>query len=161
MLNCNLPSFCHVRYLDIRYFYQESCAGLGLGRALVSAASSPSPTGACSLCWTWRPTPSAAAPATTSRPGTSSRATGRWGLELNKKVKRRFGQVSIVSNSLMIIVSASQFHVYLPWGQCPPPRIFQEVVTSGVVSLFVVRISKTISQIKPHTYITGKNGWGF
>ena len=28
-------------------------------------------------------------------------------------------------------------------------------------SLFVVRISKTISQIKPHTYISGKNGWGF
>ncbi len=29
-------------------------------------------------------------------------------------------------------------------------------MTSGVVSLFVVRISKTISQIKPHTYITEK-----
>ena len=29
-------------------------------------------------------------------------------------------------------------------------------VTLGVVSLFVVRNSKTISQIKAHTYITGK-----
>ena len=40
----------------------------------------------------------------------------------------------------------------------PPPRIYFGGVTLGVVSLFVVRKSKTISQIKPHTYITGKNG---
>ena len=32
-------------------------------------------------------------------------------------------------------------------------------MTSGVVSLFVVRNSKTIFQIKPHAYITGKNGF--
>ena len=42
------------------------------------------------------------------------------GLELETKVKRRFAKVCIVSYSypsLMIIASASQFHVYLPWGQ--------------------------------------------
>ena len=41
-------------------------------------------------------------------------------LELETKVKRRFVKVSIVSYSrpsLMIIAPASQFHVYLPWGQ--------------------------------------------
>ena len=43
-------------------------------------------------------------------------------LELETKVKRRFTKVSIVSYirlALMIIASASQFHVYLPWGQRP------------------------------------------
>ena len=43
-------------------------------------------------------------------------------LELETKVKRRFAKVSIVSYSrpsLMIIAPASQFHVYLPWGQRP------------------------------------------
>ena len=42
-------------------------------------------------------------------------------VELVTKAIRRFAKVSIVSYSpsLMIIVSASQFHVYLPWGQCP------------------------------------------
>ena len=43
-------------------------------------------------------------------------------LELETNVIRRFGLVSIVSYScpsLMIISSASQFHVYLPWGQRP------------------------------------------
>ena len=43
-------------------------------------------------------------------------------LELETKVKRRFAKVNIVSYShppLMIIVLASQFHVYLLWGQCP------------------------------------------
>ena len=41
-------------------------------------------------------------------------------LELETKVKQRFAKVSIVSYiclSLMIIGSASQFHVHLPWGQ--------------------------------------------
>ena len=33
------------------------------------------------------------------------------------EVKRRFVKISIVS--LMVIASASQFHVYLPWGQRP------------------------------------------
>ena len=44
------------------------------------------------------------------------------GIELETKAIGRFAKVSIVSYnrpSLMIIVSASQFHVYLPWGQCP------------------------------------------
>ena len=39
-------------------------------------------------------------------------------LELATKVKRRFAKVSIVfysRPSLMIIASASQFHIYLPW----------------------------------------------
>ena len=49
----------------------------------------------------------------------------------------------------------------VPPDYLPPPRIYFGGVTLGVVSLFVVRKSKTISQIKPHTYITGKNGWGF
>ena len=43
-------------------------------------------------------------------------------LELETKAIRRFAKVSIVSYdrpSLMIIASASQFHVYLPWGQRP------------------------------------------
>ena len=43
-------------------------------------------------------------------------------LELETKVERRFAKVSIVSysrQSLMIIALASQFHVYLPWGQRP------------------------------------------
>ena len=43
-------------------------------------------------------------------------------LELETKAFRRFAKFSIVSYnrpSLMIIVSASQFHVYLPWGQHP------------------------------------------
>ena len=43
-------------------------------------------------------------------------------LELETEVNRRFTKVSLVSYShppLMIIASASQFHVYLPWGQCP------------------------------------------
>ena len=43
-------------------------------------------------------------------------------LELETKAIRRFAKVSIVSysrRSLTIIASASQFHVYLPWGQCP------------------------------------------
>ena len=43
-------------------------------------------------------------------------------LELETKVKWRFEKVSIVScsrPSLMIITLASQFHVYLPWGQRP------------------------------------------
>ena len=43
-------------------------------------------------------------------------------LELETKAIRRFAKISIVSYnrpSLMIIVSASQFHVYLPWGQRP------------------------------------------
>ena len=41
-------------------------------------------------------------------------------LELEMKAIRRFAKVSIVSYSfpsLMTIASASQFHVYLPWGQ--------------------------------------------
>ena len=41
-------------------------------------------------------------------------------LELETKAIRRFSKVSIVSYSrlsLMIIASASQFPVYLPWGQ--------------------------------------------
>ena len=41
-------------------------------------------------------------------------------LDLERKVKRRFAKVSIVSYSrpsLMIIASASQFHIYLPLGQ--------------------------------------------
>ena len=41
-------------------------------------------------------------------------------VELETKVKRRFAKVSIVSCSrlyLVIIASASQFHVYLLWGQ--------------------------------------------
>ena len=44
---------------------------------------------------------------------------GDCGLETN--AIRRFGLVNIVSYSrpsLMIIASVSQFHVYLPWGQC-------------------------------------------
>ena len=43
-------------------------------------------------------------------------------LELETNVKRRFAKVSIVSYSrpsLMVIASASQFHVFLPWGQFP------------------------------------------
>ena len=43
-------------------------------------------------------------------------------LELETKAIRRFAKVSIVSYSrpsLMIIELASQFHVYLPWGQRP------------------------------------------
>ena len=43
-------------------------------------------------------------------------------VELETKAIRRFSEVSIVSYSrpsLMIIASASQFHVYIPWGQCP------------------------------------------
>ena len=43
-----------------------------------------------------------------------------WLLQLEMKVKRRFAKVSIVSYSrlsLMIIALATQFHVYLPWGQ--------------------------------------------
>ena len=43
-------------------------------------------------------------------------------VELEKKAIRRFAKVSIVSHScpsLMMIASASHFHVYLPWGQCP------------------------------------------
>ena len=47
---------------------------------------------------------------------------GEMGLELETKVKRRFAMVSIVSYSrpsLMILALASQFHVYLPWGQRP------------------------------------------
>ena len=45
-------------------------------------------------------------------------------LELESKVKRRFAKVSIVSYSmsspsLMIIASASQFHVERRWGQRP------------------------------------------
>ena len=47
-------------------------------------------------------------------------------LELESKVKRRFAKVSIVSYSrlfLMIIASASQFHVYLPWGQHPFSKV--------------------------------------
>ena len=42
-------------------------------------------------------------------------------VELETKVKQRFTKVSILSHSpsLMIIASASQFHVYLPWGPCP------------------------------------------
>ena len=43
-------------------------------------------------------------------------------IELETNAIRRFGLVSIVSfrrPSLMIIPSASQFHVYLPWGQHP------------------------------------------
>ena len=41
-------------------------------------------------------------------------------LELEMKAIRRFAKVSIVSYSrpsLIIIASATQFHVYLPWGQ--------------------------------------------
>ena len=41
-------------------------------------------------------------------------------VELETKVKRRFGKDSIVSYirlSLMLIALASRFHVYLPWGQ--------------------------------------------
>ena len=44
----------------------------------------------------------------------------QWPFEL--ETKRRFAKVSIVSYSrpsLMIIASASQFHVYLPWGKHP------------------------------------------
>ena len=43
-------------------------------------------------------------------------------VELETMAIRRFAKVSIVSYScpsLMIIVSAFQFHVYLPWGQRP------------------------------------------
>ena len=43
-------------------------------------------------------------------------------LELETKAIGRFAKVTIVSYSrpsLMIIASASQFHVYLPWGQRP------------------------------------------
>ena len=39
-----------------------------------------------------------------------------------ESLKERFAKVSIVSYSrpsLMIIASASQFHVFLLWGQCP------------------------------------------
>ena len=46
------------------------------------------------------------------------------------------------------------------WCQCTTTNLLGGV-TLGVVSLFVVRKSKTISHIKPHTCITGKNGWGF
>ena len=45
-----------------------------------------------------------------------------YGVELETKAIRRFAKVSIVSYScpsLMIIASASQFHVYLLWGQRP------------------------------------------
>ena len=41
-------------------------------------------------------------------------------VELETKVKQRFAKVSIVSysrTSLMIIASAYQFRIYLPWGQ--------------------------------------------
>ena len=41
-------------------------------------------------------------------------------VELETKAIRRFAKVSIVSYSrlsLMIIASASQFHIYLSWGQ--------------------------------------------
>ena len=43
-------------------------------------------------------------------------------VELEKEVKQRFAKVSKVSYSLlslMINVPASQFHIYLPWGQRP------------------------------------------
>ena len=43
-------------------------------------------------------------------------------IELETKAIRRFAKASIVSYScpsLMIIASASQFHVFLPWGQRP------------------------------------------
>ena len=43
-------------------------------------------------------------------------------LEIETMVKRRFAKVSIVSYSRpspMIIVSASQFHIYIPWSQRP------------------------------------------
>ena len=43
-------------------------------------------------------------------------------LELKTKAIRRFAKVSIVSYgrpSLIIIASASQFHIHLPWGQHP------------------------------------------
>ena len=46
----------------------------------------------------------------------------RGGVELETKAIQRFTKVSIVSYSrpsLMIIASATQFHVYLPWGQRP------------------------------------------
>ena len=42
-------------------------------------------------------------------------------LELETKVKRMLAKISIVSlsrPSLMKIPSASQFHIYLPWGLC-------------------------------------------
>ena len=45
-----------------------------------------------------------------------------YSLELETKAIRRFAKVSIVSYSrpsLMIIASATQFHVHLPWGQRP------------------------------------------
>ena len=48
-------------------------------------------------------------------------AAGCW-LVLETKAILRFAKVSIVSYSrpsLMIIALASQFHVYLPWGQRP------------------------------------------
>ena len=43
-------------------------------------------------------------------------------LELKTKIKRKFAKFSIVPYSrpsLMINASASQFYVYLPWGQSP------------------------------------------
>ena len=46
----------------------------------------------------------------------------QYNLELETKAIRRFAKVSIVSYSrpsLMMIELASQFHVYLPWGQPP------------------------------------------
>ena len=49
-------------------------------------------------------------------------ATEHCPVELKTNVIRRFAKVSIVCYSrpsLMIIASASQFHVYLPWGQHP------------------------------------------
>ena len=44
------------------------------------------------------------------------------GLELETKAIRRFAKISIVSYSrpsFVTFASASQFHVYLPWGQSP------------------------------------------
>ena len=49
-----------------------------------------------------------------------SQTYGDYIVELETKAIRRFAKVSIVSYSrpsLMIIVSGTQFHVYLPWGQ--------------------------------------------
>ena len=49
-------------------------------------------------------------------------ATGDQLLELETKATQRFAKVSIVFYSrpyLVIIASASQFHVYLLWGQRP------------------------------------------
>ena len=76
---------------------------------------------------------------------TAPASPGQPRLELQTKVKRRFTKVRIVSYcrpSLMIIVSASQFYIYLPWGQ----RLFS-IVSYRYVKALVRAFYHTFSVI--------------